>query len=434
MTTAPVALDAARLAQLVAQCSVGTRRTLPSDIKRMSEWFGAEREERRSDYMNDVALRAAYVAFFVPQYAAKIAALLLRLQGEGHVQLPVAPRVLDVGAGPLTGTLGVWLLTGALGPSIALDLSMRSLNTGRGVLSAVCPRADVRLVEQSALHRVPDGPFDLIIVAHVLNEVGDPRRGIEQRVTMLHAMLNRLAPNGRIVVVEPATRVHGQALMRVRDALHDSGVPIHAPCVGATTCPLGGGGNSWCHADENWQPPPAFVALTEAAELRKDVLKHSYLVLGREPAQLHGLRLVGGNMRTTQGTLRYACGPQGLITLGEAKPLHRTVTEALRGALADGRVGLTALAGLARSRAGSDHDDGADARAPVPRDRSLGRGASTAGAPRDRADSDRADSDRAPRDPVPRDPGPRDRSPRAPLGRSPRQGGAHPKPTRPPRR
>jgi hypothetical protein len=64
--------------------------------------------------MNDPALRSAYAAFWVPQYAAKVAAILDRLTAEGHVALPARPRVLDVGAGPLSAALGAWLHRGAL--------------------------------------------------------------------------------------------------------------------------------------------------------------------------------------------------------------------------------------------------------------------------------------------------------------------------------
>jgi ribosomal protein RSM22 (predicted rRNA methylase) len=228
-----------RLRALVAECASRGPRRPGQDIASLSAGFGENRSSRRADYMNDPAARGAYLAFFVPQYAAKIAAVLERSAREAHLVLPAAPRVLDVGAGPLSGTLGAWLACGALGPSVAVDLSGRALESGRDILRSLAPAADVRLVEAPVQRRpLPPGPFDLVIVAHVLNELGDPRRGLDLRAELVRDLTSTLAPGGRVLVVEPGTRVHGRALMALRDRLVADGLTLHAPCVGAKKCPL----------------------------------------------------------------------------------------------------------------------------------------------------------------------------------------------------
>lgn len=310
----------ARLERLVAATrGRATARALGADIQRLSRLFGAERAERRADYMADPALRGAYLAFFLPQYAAKIALLLEQLGREGLVRLPPKPRVLDVGAGPLTGLFGAWLHSGELGDSVALDLAKKAMEAGRSIFDVTAPGQPIRLVEQPVQKRpLPPGPFDLVVVAHVLNELGDPRRGLEIRTELVRALVGLLAPGGRVLVVEPGTRVHGRSLMAVRDEMFHH-VAVLGPCRGAEACPLLRTPGDWCHGEVPWARPSSFVELEEASGLKKTVLKESFLLLGRrqdtEPPTT-GARLVGGLMVDGKGVeRRYGCAREGLVVL-----------------------------------------------------------------------------------------------------------------------
>jgi SAM-dependent methyltransferase len=312
------------------------------DVVELSRLFGEERSKRSSDYMTDPRLRAAYLAFFVPQYAAKVAGLLAMHERDGVLKLPDAPRVLDVGAGPLSATLGVWLHKGALGAgSVALDLARKSLDAGATLLAQldVKARANVALVDAPLSRRpLPLGPFDLVVIAHVLNEVGDPRRAIEVRTQLVRDLAGTLAPNGRVLVVEPATRVHGRALMAVRDALVDAGVPVLSPCRGARACPLLRTAGDWCHGDVDWSRPPKFAALEAAARLPKDVLKQSHVLVARpEDAKRDdvagppsGGRIVSGLMKDREGVeRRYVCA-RDLVVLRGRPRLDDDVARPLR--------------------------------------------------------------------------------------------------------
>jgi ribosomal protein RSM22 (predicted rRNA methylase) len=335
-------MDGARLHSLVDAALAGSgvpRRHLGREIARLSALFTTERSRRSADYMRDPALRGAYLAFYVPQYAAKIALLLDRQRRDGLVDLPAAPRVLDVGAGPLTGILGAWLLGGDLGPSVALDLARGALDDGLALLGRVAPSttgAVVTSVGPVSPRALPAGEFDLVVMAHVLNELGDPRRALDDRVAIVEALLERLAPNGRLLLVEPGTRVHGRSLQLVRDALVGRRIGrVLSPCRSAPSCPLLAGPAHWCHGELDWQRPAAFAALEQDAGLRKDVLKESHLLLsrsGRSPES--GWRLVGGRMVDGNGVeRRYGCGAAGLVTLRGAPRLPREVGAPLRGEL-----------------------------------------------------------------------------------------------------
>jgi SAM-dependent methyltransferase len=371
-----------RLDALISRALTGGVR--PADVVELSRLFGEERRKRSGDYMTDPALLGAYLGFFLPHYAAKAALLLEQMQREGLVKVPGAPRVLDVGAGPLTGLFGAWLLTGALGPSVALDLAGRSMHAGKALLDELAPGLPVRLVEASVYKRpLPEGPFDLVIIAHVLNELGDPRRDLQGRTDLVRALLLTLAPGGRILIVEPGTRVHGRSLMALRDALVLDGVPILSPCRGAPVCPLLATPGDWCHGDLAWARPRAFIELEHKANLRKDVLKQSHLLLaalGDARAPTTGLRLVGGLMRDKlEVERRYGCGRAGLVVLRGQPKLAADINKPLRHGLV---VREPKTDEVERERA---------PRATPSRGRSAPRGprASAPRAPRDRGTGDR---------------------------------------------
>lgn len=326
------------------------------NINRLSMLFGAERADRKKDYLQTEAHRAAYLAFFTPRSAMQTALLLRRAQEEGHLALPPRPRVLDLGSGPLSGILGAWLAAGDLGRSHAVDLSARALSDGQALVHSVCSAAEITTENVSVTAPfAPEGAFDLVILSHVLNEIGDPRRGNAARIAVLRRALSKLAPGGRILIVEPATRVHGRALMRLRDEVAAEGhAEILAPCPARVqNCPLLSRPADWCHADLRFAPPPEFSALAKAARLPVGDLKVSTLLVAAEGSAAEGARLVGGVM-TGQGRPegRYACTARGLVTLtAKAQRLPPEVREPMRGTFVFGSVpaGVSAAAAEAPS-------------------------------------------------------------------------------------
>lgn len=314
---------------------------LAPDVARLHRLFTSDRAERRPDYMRDPALRRAYLAFFLPFNAVKIALLLERARTEGALALPPAPSVLDVGAGPLTGIFGAWIAFGRLGPCVAVDSALASMVAAEPLLATI-EHAGVQtrmanVAGEASSRWLPEARPHLAILANVLNELRDPRRGAETRQRVLGDVVRALAPEGRALVVEPGTRVHGRALMTVRDQLVAARVgSVLSPCRGAPQCPLLKSQGDWCHGEHGWTPPRAFEELARAAGIDKATLKESHLLLAprAQPAPHAGLRLVGGTMRDREGVeRRYACGAQGLVTLVGRARLPAEVGSAERGAL-----------------------------------------------------------------------------------------------------
>lgn len=338
--------QAARLFQAALEIAKEAHRSpLAADVRRLHRLFTTERSDRRPLYLQERPLLRAYLGYFAPLNAMKVALLLRMLEQEGRLSLPPRPRVVDLGAGPLSGILGVWVATGAVGEALAVDVSKQALAHGEAWLERSRARGEIASLETrvasitgSPARFAPTWKSDLVILANVLVELGEPRRTEERRLALLRAALSFLGERGRLLVVEPGTRVSARALQRLRDRLAETGeASILAPCTGAARCPLLERQGDWCHHELPWSPPPPVRALERAAGLDRQALTLSYLLLASaaEAENTSGLRLVGGVMRDDAGEeRRYACTSGGLVTLrGRSGPLPEPAFAAPRGAL-----------------------------------------------------------------------------------------------------
>lgn len=354
---------------------------LAPDVARLHRLFTSERAERRPDYMRDPALRRAYLGFFLPHNAVKLALLLERARVEGLIRAVERPVVVDVGAGPLTGLFGTWIAFGRLGPALAVDAAAATMEAAEPLLASI----EHEGVETRVVNLSVEPPArwlggwrpQLIVLANVLNELRDPRRGADLRERLLAELVRGLPAEGRLLVVEPATRVHGRALLGVRDRLVGARTAsVLSPCRGARECPLLRSQGHWCHGEHDWTPPRVYSELARAAGIDKTTLKESHLLLGPRstPEQHAGLRLVGGLMRDREGTeRRYGCGTSGLVTLGGRPALPPAIASATRGALLD-PVPAGVAAELKPSRAPGARG-GRRGAAKGPRGRARGAGA-----------------------------------------------------------
>jgi ribosomal protein RSM22 (predicted rRNA methylase) len=157
-------------------------------------------------------------------------------------------------------------------------------------------RADLA-VEMPAV----SGRFDLIVAAHLLNElfVGRADRvalRARRAATWAQALL---APTGLLILIEPALRETSRELLAVRDALLKAGLHVVAPCFWQGPCPALASERDWCH---DAAPVPS--------RARVDF---SYVVLQAQPvAPAPDLERVVSDPLPEKGRLRlYVCGAQG---------------------------------------------------------------------------------------------------------------------------
>jgi hypothetical protein len=238
-------------------------------------------------------------------------------------------RAIDLGAG--TGAVGRALRGrfGASLPVVAVD---------------VLPGPDIVRVDLASGLPAVDGKFDLVVAAHLLNELFVDRLPADRAELRAGRVLTwgraLLAPKGVMILVEPALRGTSRELLAVRDRVLAAGLKVVAPCFWSGPCPALARDRDWCHD-----------AVPIANGARVD---YSYLVLQvatdgdpEKPADPALFRIVSDPM-VEKGRLRlFGCGPAGrhpLVRLDRHGSAFNAPFDALhRGDIA--RVSSTQLLG-----------------------------------------------------------------------------------------
>jgi SAM-dependent methyltransferase len=254
-------------------------------VLRLHEGLIGERRLARPETYRGEML-GAYLLWWWPQTYAKTQAALRM------APMPRTPRILDVGAGPGAAALAAVDLLG--GEATCFDLSDDALAEARA------------LGVRHTTRELPSQSFDLTLAANVVAEVSDPL-----------SLVRKLA--GTIVIIEPALRETGRALLRLRDTLLAEGFRALAPCLTQKPCPALASPKDWCTAEVRWTPPRYFRQLADATGLRADeLLSFAPLVLARSaPQPPLGVWRVVGVPPPEKGKKRvWICSDEGRVALG----------------------------------------------------------------------------------------------------------------------
>ncbi len=311
-------------------------KALAANVSKLSKLLTKDRESLPASYLKDKALRTAYVRYFLPSNMEKVHLALTDLSlHPGQFFAKERLRVLDLGAGPGTALLGLLTFFARRSKRTALECAavdavaenlrvaeelFVAYRTELGIdASLKTVRADIEGAE-----RLIEGPFDIIVMSNVLNELypADEDR-IEQRTVIVKNLLDKLLdPNGSCIIIEPALRDTSRDLLKVRDGLLAKGFSVYTPCLTSKNCPALANPKDWCHEDIPWDPPEIIKKLDRLTGLRKDSLKFSYLVLRKDNRSLRDLfgrdafRVVSEPLVTKGKIEFYLCGEKGrkLIT------------------------------------------------------------------------------------------------------------------------
>ena len=234
--------------------------------------------------------------------------------GEAGSSVPRAPRILDVGSGPAAAALAAMDLLG--GDAVCFDASEAALEEARAL--------GIRQVARE----LPAGPFDLTVAANVLSEL-----------TSALSLVRKLT--GVIVLIEPALRETGRALLQLRDTLLASGeFRALAPCLTQKPCPALASPRDWCTAEVRWDAPRFVRQLADATGLRADeMLSYAPLILARAaPEPAPDVWRVVGVPPPEKGKRRvWVCSDQGRVAAvrldKEAAPENAPFEDLRRGDL-----------------------------------------------------------------------------------------------------
>lgn len=328
---------------------------LTQAVEQLSRRYTRERRALRH-HLTDRDELHARLRFFLPRDLPKIIAPLNELHAVAA--LPSGPRwrVLDVGAGVGTTSLGTaWM---ARRSATAERVEVDALDRDPRVLSAFRRLAEdaskLGCVPMAVRGHVSDvagsppapqlqGPYQLILVGLTLNELWgdapeDDASAAAQGARWLEALAGRLSEDGVLIVLEPALRETSRRLHRVRDVLASREGPPHifAPCLHSGTCPMLERDRDWCHEQLPARLPPSLVPLARQAGLRIEGLSYSYLTLRRRKGDLRMLE--GGELahRVVSRPL-HSKGKLELLTCSEAGSLR---VQRLRRHARDGNADL----------------------------------------------------------------------------------------------
>ncbi|HEY5284652.1 MAG TPA: small ribosomal subunit Rsm22 family protein [Polyangia bacterium] len=231
-------------------------------------------------YLADPQLRREYDSEIAPRTMATLESIF------AGTTIAVPSRVLDLGAG-----------TGAAAKAIRARFGSAEIVSVDKVPGPGLQRADVT---RSVRPLGVEGRFDLIVAAHLLNELPLDMDGRARLVAGWCRDL--LQPDGTCILVEPALRATSRDLLAVRDRLIAAGLFVVAPCLLQAPCPALERERDFCHASAQ--------AIAEG----RSRVDFSYLVLRKQGVpctDTSRFRIVSDPMKD-KGRLRlFACGPAG---------------------------------------------------------------------------------------------------------------------------
>lgn len=319
---APLPQDARRIleefgsiVQTVQPLSAKQLELLPRSIRELSHLLTDERSRRKGSYMNSAPLLSAYIRYFMWWNLYRLVSLFAATEQTAFDFLYDGSVCLDIGSGPLTVPLALFLARKELrgkkliwycmdSGSSALALGERlfyacceRLNAGT---SAPCPWRIVRVKGQAGT--AIKSKADLITCANVFNEAywssKMPLKAEAQkdvRLLLSYAGLsdtgsgtyvngkdNRTVPGKRccaVFVAEPGIPRSARFVGLLRDELIRKKMHIVSPCTHENECPMNKASSSkWCHFVLNTQAAPqALQRLSDKALLPKDRASLSFV-------------------------------------------------------------------------------------------------------------------------------------------------------------
>jgi hypothetical protein len=298
------------------------RAELPGQIRQLSHLLTDEREDLRRDYLSDPGALAAYLRYFLPWNIYRLGVLFAGLALDPGGDTPESETtVIDLGAGPLTAALALWMARPHLRRRklhfICVDRTPRPMRLGLDTLKSLAGKSGlepwrITLVKGSLDERLRE-KADLVIMANALNEVLHRGEGdlLEDADSLAAHLTSMLTPSGQLMIVEPGIRPSAHLISALRRGLMHRGLKPLAPCPHTEACPMSGRGyTAWCHFNFDAEAAPTWLKRqSEDARLTKDNVSLSFLHFSAKGRKLD----VGGG----KSLVRAVSGPFELPASGK---------------------------------------------------------------------------------------------------------------------
>lgn len=268
------------------------RSGLPRDIAELSRQLTSGRSDRADGYLGKAAPLSAYLRYFLPWNVFR----LLRLLPALTIELSDGNTVCDLGSGPMTFALALWIARPDLRK---LNLEIRCVDRTAPVLEAgkklfyafagTSALWKIKTIKGSLGTEIYGEQSALVTAINVYNEIfWDDKNNLQKIVKNESAYLMSLVKkNGSVLVVEPGIPRSGEFISRLRAQILTAG-NVSAPCPHWEKCPFPGGkrGTKWCHFSFDTSDAPSRLhALSKASGLPKERAVLSFIFFKADYAQ-----------------------------------------------------------------------------------------------------------------------------------------------------
>lgn len=327
---------------------------LPSSIKKLSHELTDNRSSRRLGYMNDQGAISAYIMYFMWWNLVRLTRLFANLPAES-LNLQDGDYALDIGSGPLTVPVAMWLARPELrSKKIAwytMDLSQTVLSAGEEIFLSVAARtiaATKADYEPWKIIRVK-GPLGtsiknkakLVTCANVFNEVIQsaemPTDFLAKKYSgdLVKYAEDSSETNASILMIEPGDPHSARFVSLMRDALMRRGFNPVSPCPHCSSCAMQGRTFNnktakWCNFAFNTEDAPKeLLKFSAKSGLNKERAGLSYIMVQKnaEPEENDKylkLRIASDYIRLPdlKKSGYYACSKLGLILAVDTTNVH----------------------------------------------------------------------------------------------------------------
>lgn len=214
---------------------------LKYDIRDMSRGLTSERDKRRKDYMTDAKFLSPYICYFLPWNLYRMSRLFTGLE----LDIPDGAHIADIGSGPLTAVIALWMSRPHLRERklnfTCMDLSPKSMQAGLALFKALAGDNSpwrIKTVKAMFTDRI-NKKCDLIIAANAFNELDwSGRTARPQAEKLTKHLISSTTESGRILLIETGVRLTGRIIAEMRAQMIEQGfTPLprvrtqaNAPC------------------------------------------------------------------------------------------------------------------------------------------------------------------------------------------------------------
>ena len=290
--------------------------TLGGEIKKLSHELTDDRGSRRLGYMNNNSALAAYINYFMWWNLVRLTRLFANLPANTF-DLQDGDTALDIGSGPLTVVIALWLARPELRSKkitwYCMDLSQGALSAGEELFLSVAAKTSAENQEPWQIVRIKGSLGTsvkksprLITSANVFNEVIQSRQSENPTASdFLAKKYQREIENyfsaeeknpQTIIMIEPGDPHSARFVSLMRDSFLRRGFMPVAPCPHARECPMDGRdakkGGKWCNfAFSTEDAPKGLLKLSEKSGLAKERAGLSFVVCKRKSGQAESIKI-----------------------------------------------------------------------------------------------------------------------------------------------